>query len=208
MGSWGVQAVGWLGSALLVYSLLQVNVTRLRVINLVGCLVLVVFNAVLGVWPMAVLNLVLAGINVWQLVSLYRGRSDGRVWHVLGVAGDDAYLRHILRLHAKDIQAFNPAFVHSPFDMANMHYIVLKGDEMVGIVILRDNADDERVADLLLDWVTPKYRNLAPGEFVLGRGGVVANLGYTKFRMPTAMVEPYYARLGLERDGDLWRLMA
>src|SRR5690348_8546287 len=44
--------LGWAGSALLIYSLMQARVLRFRVLNLIACLVLVVFNAVLGIWPM------------------------------------------------------------------------------------------------------------------------------------------------------------
>ena len=36
--------VGWVGSAILVWSLLQTRVLRLRLINLVGSLILVAFN--------------------------------------------------------------------------------------------------------------------------------------------------------------------
>ncbi|MBA3782005.1 MAG: hypothetical protein H0X12_09165, partial [Nocardioides sp.] len=36
--------LGWGGSALLVYSLLQSRVLRFRVLNLAACLLLVVFN--------------------------------------------------------------------------------------------------------------------------------------------------------------------
>ena len=40
--------LGWGGSALLVYSLLQSRVLRFRVLNLTACVVLVVFNGLLG----------------------------------------------------------------------------------------------------------------------------------------------------------------
>jgi len=59
--------VGWAGSALLVWSLLQTRILRLRVINLIGSLVLVFFNGALRVWPMVGLNVVLSVINVFYL---------------------------------------------------------------------------------------------------------------------------------------------
>ena len=43
---------GWAGSALLIVSLLQARVLRFRVLNLVAGLMLVLFNALIGVWPM------------------------------------------------------------------------------------------------------------------------------------------------------------
>ena len=48
---------GWAGSALLIVSLLQARVLRFRVLNLVAGLMLVLFNACIGVWPMVAMNL-------------------------------------------------------------------------------------------------------------------------------------------------------
>ena len=70
--------LGWGGSALLVYSLLQANVLRLRVLNAIACVLLIVFNAMLEVWPMVGMNLVLVAINAWFIVQLLRDRSPGR----------------------------------------------------------------------------------------------------------------------------------
>jgi len=60
-----LDALGWAGSVLLVYSLLQTRVLRFRALNLLASSILVVFNALLGIWPMVAMNTVLAGINLW-----------------------------------------------------------------------------------------------------------------------------------------------
>ncbi len=72
-----LEVVGWVGSALLVWSLLQTRILRLRALNLVGSAVLIVYNAVAGVWPMLGLNTTLALINIWQLRTLIKTRHDG-----------------------------------------------------------------------------------------------------------------------------------
>ena len=105
--SW-LDALGWAGSALLVYSLLQARVLRFRVLNTVGCLVLIVFNALVGVWPMVGMNLVLAGINVWFIRKLLRDRHDLSAYDVLEVGLADAYLRHFLKVHDEDIRTHFP----------------------------------------------------------------------------------------------------
>jgi hypothetical protein len=48
---------GWAGSALLIVSLLQARVLRFRLLNLVAGLMLVLFNAMIMVWPMVAMNL-------------------------------------------------------------------------------------------------------------------------------------------------------
>ena len=199
MGSWWLEAIGWIGSAILVWSLLQTELRRLRVINLVGCFVLIGYNAANHVWPMVGLNVVLAAINVYYLVQMARERHDAAVYEVLEVAGDDTYLRHVLRVHEADIRRFNPEFVHDPFS-DDVCYLVLKGDETVGALLMRDAGD--QTAQLLLDWVTPRHRDLSPGEFVLGPDGPFRRHGYRRILIPPGMVEPYYERLGFHREGD------
>jgi hypothetical protein len=47
-----LDALGWAGSALLVYSVLQTRILRFRIFNGVASVLLVVFNASIAVWPM------------------------------------------------------------------------------------------------------------------------------------------------------------
>ena len=105
-----LDALGWGGSALLVFSLMQARVLRFRALNLVACVILLVFNAILGIWPMVAMNAVLSAINVWFLVKLLRDRHDEAAFEVLEVRPDDAYLRYVLRRNAADIAKFQPDF--------------------------------------------------------------------------------------------------
>jgi hypothetical protein len=203
MGSWWLEALGWAGSAVLVWSLLQTQLRRLRVINLVGCALLIVYNVANQVWPMVGLNVVLAAINITYLVRMSRDKHDAQAYEVLEVAGDDTYLRHVLRVHEADIRQFNPDFVHDPF-AGDPSYLVLKGDEMVGAVLLRDVGSG--TAQLLLDWVTPRFRDHSPGEFVFGPEGPFRRRGFRRVLTPTGMLDPYYERLGFRREGDAFVL--
>lgn len=69
---WLLEAVGWAGSALLVFSLLQRDMKRLRVLNLIACVVLIGYNGWIGVWPMFAMNAALALINTYYLVVMRR----------------------------------------------------------------------------------------------------------------------------------------
>ena len=71
-----LELVGWAGSALLVTSLLQARVLRLRVLNSMACLLLIAYNGLIGVWPMFAMNIVLFIINVSFVVRLTRTRHD------------------------------------------------------------------------------------------------------------------------------------
>src|SRR5690242_1894725 len=102
--------IGWAGSALLIYSVMQARVLRFRVLNLAASAVLAGFNAALSIWPMVAMNIALCGINVWHIRGLVATRHDESTYDVLEVAPTDAYLQHVLRVHGADILKFQPDF--------------------------------------------------------------------------------------------------
>lgn len=197
-----LDALGWGGSALLVYSLLQQRVLRFRVLNLVAGLVLVVFNALLGVWPMVALNAVTSAINLWFIVQLRRQRHDAETFEVIEVGIDDQYLQHVLDTHAADIRRHQPSFPGRPQE-GEEAFVVLKGDETVGVVVLRREAD---TAHVRLDYVTPRYRDFTPGEFVWRRSDLLRSRGYRHVVTSPDFVTPYYDRIGFRRDGGTFVL--
>lgn len=195
--------LGWGGSALLVYSLLQSRVLRFRVLNLIACVVLVVFNLLIGVWPMMGMNLVLTVINLWFIVKLLRERHDQTAFTVLDVAPDDTYLHHLLSVHAEDIARFQPGLSWDPQTPGQHAFLVLRADEAVGVVLLRAEDGEARVQ---LDYVTQRFRDLTPGEFVWRESGLLKAHGFRRVVTPPGMVGPYYDRLGFHREGDSYVL--
>ena len=194
--------LGWGGSALLVYSLLQASVLRLRVLNAIACVLLIVFNAMLEVWPMVGMNTVLVAINAWFIAKMLRERHDEQAFEVLEVAPTDVYLRHTLRVHGAEILKFNPGFVYDPSSTHDA-FLVQRGDETVGVVLLHVAGETARV---LLDYVTPRYRDFSPGEFVWRRSGLLADHGIRYIVTRPGMVGAYYERLGFQPSGEAWRL--
>ncbi|HEU4910937.1 MAG TPA: hypothetical protein VFV76_03475, partial [Actinomycetes bacterium] len=175
--SW-LDALGWAGSALLVYSLLQSRVLRFRVINTIASLSLVLFNALIQVWPMVAMNVVLAGINLYFIRKLLSERHDETAYDVLEVGLSDAYLQHFLRVHGEDIRRFFPAADWSQPSEDRSAFLVERGDETVGVVLLRDVGDG--VAQVEIDYVTPRFRDFTPGEFVYRRSGLFTDRGFRK----------------------------
>jgi hypothetical protein len=197
-----VQALGWAGSALLVFSLLQARVLRFRVLNLLACTILTTFNAILAIWPMVAMNVVLAGINLWFIRKLLAERTDETAYEVLEVGADDTYLRHFLKVHAADIARHFPHFSPGDVTEGRSAYLVQHGNETVGVVVVRDGGSG--VAQVELDYVTPRFRDFSPGEFVYRRSGLFTGRGYRRIVTPPGMLNPYYERLGFTRSGESW----
>lgn len=57
------------------------------------------------------------------------------------------------------------------------------------------------VYSLLPDYVTPRFRDFSPGEFVWRRSGLLTDRGFRRVITPPNMVSPYYDRLGFRREG-------
>jgi hypothetical protein len=203
LGDHWLDILGWGGSALLVFSLLQAGVLRFRTLNLVACVILLVFNAIIDVWPMVGMNAVLALINVWFIVKLLRERHDDAAFAVVEVGPADEYLRHVLRVHGADILRFQPDLVWDPSSERGHAFVVLKDDETVGVVLVEA---DGTVARVQLDYVTPRYRDFSPGEFVWRRSGLLREHGFARVVTPPGMVAPYYDRLGFHREGESYAL--
>jgi hypothetical protein len=190
---------GWAGSALLIVSLLQARVLRFRVLNLVAGLMLVVFNALIGVWPMVAMNLATSTINVWFIVRLLRDRHNEEAFRVLPVQSDDAYLAYVLSVHGADVVRHQPDFSWDGVPREDRRpFLILKGDETVGVVIIRAVGDEAHVE---LDYVTRRFRDFSPGEFVWRESGLLRGLGISRVVTSPTMVNPYYERLGFRREG-------
>lgn len=195
-----IDIFGWLGSALLIFSLLQTRVLRFRLLNLVGSVTLVIFNALLEVWPMVGLNVVTTVINLWFIARMLREQHDAAVFEVLQVGPRDIYLQHFLRVHESDIRKSQPGFAIADMTDEDLAFQVEKGDETVGVVVIRREGD---VAKVLLDYVTLRFRDFSPGEFVWNRAPRLRERGFRKVVTPPDMVNPYYDRLphGFRHEG-------
>jgi hypothetical protein len=206
-----LELIGWAGSLLVIVSLMQARVLRFRVLNLIGAFLATVYNTAIGIWPFAAMNGVITVIDIYWLWRLTRERHDDQVYAVVEVAPDDAYLQHILRVHRDDIVSFQPGF--RPADLApgaaaaagdgRASFLVVRGDETVGVVVV--NGVGDGVGRVELDWVSPRFRDFTPGEFVYRRSGVFAAHGFR-----TLVVEPgpksteYLQKVGFRPRDGVW----
>nr|WP_255633295.1 hypothetical protein [Demequina sp. TTPB684] len=201
-----MEIIGWIGSILIVVSLTQSQVLRFRWMNLTGSVVATFYNAVIEVWPFAAMNGAIAIINVYWLLRLHREASDPGVFQALTVDPDNAYLRHVLDVHADDIQAHQPGFVADPGEGAGsrLTLLVVRGDEAVGVVAVRDLGDGK--GEVELDWVKPRFRNFTPGQFVYRDSGALPGAGFRTLTLTPhrATDVEYLRRAGFRLEGEQW----
>ncbi|OKL50505.1 hypothetical protein [Boudabousia marimammalium] len=67
-----LEAFGWLGSAVVVISLMLGSSKQFRWWNFTGCALATAYNGIIGVWPFFAMNFIIALIDAYWLVRIYR----------------------------------------------------------------------------------------------------------------------------------------
>ena len=192
-----LELLGYAASVLVAASLTLKSIVRLRVVNLLGAVCFTIYGALLGAWPVALVNGVIVLINVWHLTQMASAREYFRL---LEVGPDSEYLREFLRFHARDISHFLPEFdgAAAPGDLV---LFVLRDMVPAGLLLARPEGPGRLRARL--DFVIPGYRDFKVGDFLFrrnaaaftGRGyrTVVANPGHPEHAA-------YLRRMGFRPD--------
>ena len=198
---------GWAGSILVVLSLTQARVLRFRWLNLAGSAIATAYNAIVGIWPFVAMNGAICLINIYWLYRLNRERHSPTAYDVVTVAPDDAYLRHLLRFNADDMAQCAPNFSPESVDADCLVFLVVRGDETVGVVCLRPTGTTGE-ALVLLDWVNARFRDFTPGEFVYRQSGIFAAHHLTNLKAvnPPPKQQAYFQRMGFQPTPDGWCL--
>ena len=201
-----LEIIGWAGSALVILSLAQARVLRFRVLNLAGAVLAVIYNGVLGIWPFMAMNAIITVIDVYWLRRLLSERDDPSAYSVVEVSADDGYLRHVLGVHLDDIHRFQPGYAvpAGGGDARRWAFLVQREAETVGAVVVRDEGAGQATVEL--DYVTERFRDCSPGQFVYGTSGVFGEHGLTRLVAAPELARwtDYLSRVGFHRDGDLW----
>ncbi len=67
-----VEWFGYLASLVVLISLTMTSIIKLRVINFIGCLLFAAFAYFINSYPTMLMNLGIAGINIYYLWGIYK----------------------------------------------------------------------------------------------------------------------------------------
>jgi len=192
-----IDVVGYGASLLIAVSLLMSNVRKLRWINLAGAVVMAAYGVLASAWPVAAVNLFIAGIDAWYLVRLY-ARKD--FFTLLPVSEAGTLVRKFMTFHRANIERYAPAF-----DLEGVPryqgFFVLRNLLPVGVFFYEPEPDG--TVHIRLDYVIPEYRDRRNGDFLFRvlneRFGAE---GRVRFRAetPSRRHERYLEAEGFERD--------
>ena len=160
-----LELVGYTASGLIVLSITQKSILKLRVLGFIGSLTFLVYSVAIQAFPIAVVNLVAASIHAWYLRKLIRKKAE--VFRVLHVDAESKYLLDFLDFYADEIQSFQPEFIYSPSE-DQVTAFILRDMVPAGLLIGQPRTDD--TFEVNLDFVIPQYRDFRIGRYVYESG--------------------------------------
>ncbi len=154
-----LELVGYLGSGLVIVSMLMTSVVRLRVINLIGSGIFTIYALLIHSYPTALMNLFLVGINLFYLMRM---RNHSRTYELLEMESCDEFLTYFLTFHQEDIKQYFPDFRQE--DAAGCTAVVICCEQVPAGIMLGHVHQHEM--EMILYYSTPAYRDFAIGTFL------------------------------------------
>lgn len=194
-----IELIGYLGTILVIVSMLMTSVIKLRVINTVGSVIFGAYALCIHSYPTAAMQVFLIVINVVNICKLLGTKKE---YSVVKVAAGDLYLEHFLQDNHDEIKKFFPDFeAVLPDDVI---YLVCCKETCAGVLIAAPQSDNS--LNVRLDYTTPAYRDTSVGRFLYSQ---LAASGIQNLKAQTTCPahEKYLRKMGFEKLEGCFRKM-
>jgi hypothetical protein len=155
-----IEIYGYIGSVLVVVSMLMSSIIKLRVINILGSVISGSYALIIGSFPLVLMNSCLIIINVYNLYKLLKAEQK---YDLVDSEVNDAFIGYFVSHYKDDIQKYFPNFVFENSGI-NKAYIVFCEGNPSNILLGKDNGNG--VLDVILDYSTPVYRDCSAGKYL------------------------------------------
>ena len=191
-----IELIGYLGSFLVVVSMLMTSFKKLRIVNTIGSVIFTTYALIIHSYPTAFMNFCLVAINVYKL---YRIKKDSPHYHVYESNGKDASLHYLTDYYKEDILHFFPDTDLEAVKDCNFIYIVVCDTAPAGFLI--GNRIQADTIDVIVDYSTPKYRDTSVGSYLYQE---LAKNGIRKLQFCVSSVdhENYMKKMGFTQTVD------
>jgi hypothetical protein len=157
-----IHVIGYIGSALILISLMMSSIVRLRIINFFGASVFSIYGFIIGAYPVGILNGFIVLVDIYYLSEILIKKKE-EYFHVLEVKTNSDYLRYFLNHYKNDIKKFIPSFSFIP--CATCHVMFLLRNTVPAGLVISEYTDDDSI-HVRLDYAIPGYRDFKMGKYV------------------------------------------
>jgi hypothetical protein len=194
-----IEVIGYTGSALVILSLIQKSILRLRGIGLIASSTFLIYSVAIEAYPIAVVNVVAASIHLYYLRKLLRRKNE--VFSILRMRPESRYLEYFLDFYKDDIAIRNqPDFVYRP-GPRTLAIFLLRDMVPAGLVVAKVHSDSS--FEVLLDYVIPQYRDFKLASWLYSHESGIfeeANCKCAWTRVTTPQQETYFTKVGFKPD--------
>lgn len=155
-----IEIIGYLATITVAISLSLKNFKRLRIYNLIGSLAFCIYAIMINALPVAIVNGYIVLINIYFLYKMYNTKE---LFDCIEVPTNDQYLGKFVEQYKQDILAYFPDFNRESLEGA-VAVISMRDAVPAGIFIYRNEGEES--ARILVDYVTPSFRDTKNGKFL------------------------------------------
>lgn len=195
-----VEAVGYIGSILVVISVLMTSLVKLRVVNSIGAFIFCVYALIIKSYPTALMNFSLVVINGYYLLCL--SRKDKNYDFQEGTS-EDTVLAYMLHYYREDIRQYFSGWKENMKEI-NAVYLVCSGGAPVGILLGKRKTAG--ILEIVLEYSTPAYRDCSVGKYLYEK---LAGKGIHTLQFPgnPGKHEDYLQKMGYVQENGIYKKM-
>lgn len=156
------ELIGYIASVLVAVSLMMSAIVKLRIVNMIGAFVFMVYGILINSVPVAAMNGFIVLINIYYLIKI---AIDKEYFHLLEANHRDSYLTAFMNYYRESIQNFQPGF---SFDK-NYNFALFILSEMVPAGLLLGELNEDKTLVVHLDFVIPDYRDFKIGKYLFNQ---------------------------------------
>ncbi len=194
-----IEVIGYVGSGLVILSLMQKSILRLRAIGLIASSIFLIYSIAIEAYPIAVVNVVAATIHLYYLRLLVRKPNE--VFKIFRMRPESRFLGYFLEFYADDIaKRIQPDFkyVQTPDTLA---IFMLRDMVPAGLVIAKVHGDSS--FEVLLDYVIPQYRDFKLANWLYSEESglfAAAKCQCAWTRVTSEEQREYFTKVGFKLD--------
>lgn len=193
-----IDIIGYFASLFVAISLSLRSVWKMRWINLIGCLLFTFYGILLKAWPLAIANGYISLMNVWYLIDLSKATACFKIDELENIG--ENYFDKFYKFYEDDIRSFFPAISYDDLKKAKTHIMFRN---MIPVGVFAYNMENEDTAQVLMDYVVPKFRDFKFGSYLYERKSYIfRDKKIAKLKVKTSVLahEKYLLKLGFKKS--------
>lgn len=155
-----LELFGYVGSVLVVVSLLMTSVIKLRVLNLAGSIISGTYALIISSFPLVLMNGCLIIINVYNLYKLLNSKQE---YELIETKAEDTFISYFLDHYRTDIEKYFPEFRFESSEMDTAYLMCCNADP-AGILLGKRRTEKE--IEIALEYTTPMFRDCSAGNYL------------------------------------------